>query len=710
MYSNFTVQDILGIIVAFSLYPFIFVFPGYVVGWILDLFDFRGRTNTAQLIMGIAFSSMISPTIFFFATRFFSSQFAIVLCICLALLALAFSLLELQKNKQQSQDAVYKKLALLFVFLWLALSILTLVDLQIDNRLYFSNNSYDLTTRVAVVDAITRTGVPPVNPSYFPGHPVLLNFLYYYWYILASLVEQMGGKLVSAQQSMIASIGWAGIILFAAMATYLRVRDRGPSSQAWRKAFIAIQLFTIGGLDFIMVMLIASSFNFQLGKMPFQGNVEGWNMPIMSWMNALAWVPHHLTAATGCVLSMPLLFYGMQGNRYRRLVCAVIIGFAFASAVGLSVWVMFLFGIFWVVWGLFVLVHQRKREQFFWMLLAGLFALIFAYPFMRGILSSGISSTGNGAPLALYVRPFIVGDLLDGLPALVIDIVNFISLPLNYLFEFGFYFPLAFIWIQEIYKKKGGDNPVYQAEFILVLVSIFTLSFLRSNLIAINDLGIRGWLPMQFILVVWSADVVFQFGSAKRWLSLKMFEGMNITKTIKLVLAVMMVIGMLTMGLEFLSLRAWSILVDMNVVGFPNNISPDTHLGERTYSARLAYDYLSDHIPSNVITQNNPLDFLDRPSGLYGSHQMAISNRTAYGVPVEVFDAFVNDIGNIFMIPASGWDSIDMLCEKYSIDVLIVKDTDLLWDSLGILKTQRLPLYENKYYALYPCGKYAISK
>lgn len=87
MHSNFAFQDILGIILAFSLYPFVFVFPGYGIGWGLNLFDFRKRTNTAQLIMGIAFSSMISPTLFFFASRFVSARFAIGLSFCFALLA-----------------------------------------------------------------------------------------------------------------------------------------------------------------------------------------------------------------------------------------------------------------------------------------------------------------------------------------------------------------------------------------------------------------------------------------------------------------------------------------------------------------------------------------------------------------------------------------------------------------------------------------------
>ncbi len=707
MNSNFTFQDIVGIILAFSLYPFIFVFPGYCAGWVLNLFDFRNRTRTGQLVMGIVFSSMISPTLFFFACRFVSSRFAIGLSFCFAVLAAGIFILELRKNKQRSRDVGYKKLALFFALLWLALSILALVDLQINSRLYFSNNAYDLTTRVAVVDAISRTGVPPVNPSYFPGHPILLNFLYYYWYVLASLVDQMGGGLVSAHHSMIASISWAGIILFAAMATYLRVRDNTSSIQSWRKAFIAIQLFAIGGLDFIMVMLIASSFKFQLGRMPFQGNVEGWNMPVMSWMNALAWVPHHLTAALGCVMAIPLLFHGMQGGRFRRFACALVIGITFASAVGLSVWVMFIFGIFWVVWGLIVLVREKKYEQLFWMILSGLFAMAFAFPFIQGILNSGISSTGSGAPLAFYIRPFIVGDLLDGLPAILIDMVNLIFLPLNYLFELGFYFLMSILWLQEIYKINVRENPIYKVELILVGLSILILSFLRSNLIAINDLGIRGWLPMQFILVVWSADVIFHFASAGKWISLKMFNSFNGTKTLKLVLSAMLVIGVLTTSLEAFSLRAWPLLVDMNIVGFPNNLSPDTRLGERTFSARLAYEYLQVNTAPRVIVQNNPLDFLDRPSGLYGSRQMAISNLTAYGVPAEIYQAFVNNIGGIFTERAVDWDSIDSICRDYSIDILIVKDLDPVWGSLKTLQTLRPPLYENDHYVLYVCGRYA---
>ncbi|MBC7875878.1 MAG: hypothetical protein H7Y59_01795 [Anaerolineales bacterium] len=690
------------------MYPFIFVFPGYVTGYTLNLFNFRKRTPIVQIIMAMPISASIAPAILFLVYRF--ASFSVVFSI-LVLLAVLSIYVFVRFYRQSMHDKNYQRLAIIFAVLWVILSIITLADLQIGNRLYFSSNSYDLTTRVSVTDAITRTGVPPVNPSYYPGQTILLNSLYYYWYILASIVDQMGGNLVSAYHAMIASISWAGLLLFATLATYLRVRDDQESQSAWKKSFIGIQLFVIGGLDFIMVLIIMSSFHFRLGQLPFQGQLEGWNMPIMSWMNALAWVPHHLVAALACILSLLIAVQNMDKKFTYRIPHAIIIGLAFASAFGLSVWVMFVFAIFWIIWGMVLIFKEKKYQQILFMILGGVFGLIFVFPFLLGILRDGgaSSSPNGGLPLAFYIRPFMITSLLTGFSHFALSILDFAFLPLNYLFELGFFFLMAIIWLQEIYQGEGRSISIYKAELILVVVTIVVLSFLYSNIIVINDLGIRGWLPLQFILVVWSADVLFQFGSVKKWLSPRMFDRVKGTKTLRLVLSATMIIGILTMSLEFLSLRAWSILVDMNVVGFPNNLSPDTRLGNRTYSARLAYNYLRDHFSHDVITQNNPLDFLDRPSGLYGNHQMIISNRTSYGVSPEIYDDLVDNIGVVFTKEASDWGTIDSVCMKYSIDILILKDTDPLWDSLETLKVQRPPIYENEYYALYTCGGYIIS-
>ena len=179
----------------------IFIFPGHLTGWLLDIFNFRKRTPIVQIIMGMTFSLMITPAVLFLIYRFSSSKVIVVSLWVIAIISgyiLFGGYKRLKPNGyREDKEVRTQKIAILLAIFWVIFSIFTFVNLQIDHRLYFSNNSYDLTTRVSVVDAITRTGVPPINPSYYPGKPVDLNILYYYWYILASLIDQMGGNIVS---------------------------------------------------------------------------------------------------------------------------------------------------------------------------------------------------------------------------------------------------------------------------------------------------------------------------------------------------------------------------------------------------------------------------------------------------------------------------------------------------------------------------------
>jgi hypothetical protein len=711
MLSSYTIQDVFGSLLAVILFSLVFVFPGYVIGWWLNLFEFRRRLPSVQIVMGITFSNAFSPIILFLVYRFASSNFAIgLLFIFAAIWGILYFRRDPNKDARSAISFQIKKYQLLLfamIVLWVIFSIFTLIDVQIGKSLYFSANSYDMTTRVAVVEAITRTGVPPINPSYYPGHPVSLNFLYYFWYILGSVVDKLGGSWVSPYHAMIASVSWCGIAIAATMATYLRLRNNTSQFDPWRKSILALQFFAVGGLDFVMVIMIMIIFKAESGYLPFEGRVEGWNMPIMSWMNAVTWVPHHVAAALACITALMIIIYYAKSAGPQKITAAILIGLAFASAFGLSVWVMFVFAIFWGIWMIFIFFQKHMREVIWWMVLAGIFGLIFASPFLAGIFQSNGSPSG-GLPIALYVRPFMLSAFLPPLAEIAYHAANLLFLPLNYLFELGFFFAIAALWLESYFQKNTVSNQYYTPEIILVATITFVMSFVYSNIISINDLGIRGWLPAQFILVVWAADTVEKLNTKNFLITPNIFGVIKKPKRLSIVLGGMLIIGFLTTLLEVVSLRTWTMLIDMSVVGFPNELSTDTSLGERTYSARLAYDYLRDYIPADVITQNNPLEILDRPAGLYGTHQMVIADRTAYGVPLSVFTKTAKEVGVIFTNwNTANWRPIDKLCQEYSIDVLIIKDTDPVWNAIDVLKKQRLPLYKNTYYALYSCGNYA---
>jgi ABC-type multidrug transport system fused ATPase/permease subunit len=712
MTLSFTLQDILGSFLAFFLFSLVFVIPGYVLGWGLNLFDFRNRLLAVRYLLGIVLSNVLSPILLFLVYFFLGAKIAILLVF---MLAIAWGLIEFLPRGQGkptpslSPDAKrYQRIAIAVAGAWVVFSIFLLVDIQFGQKLYFSIVSYDFSTRVSVIDAITRTGVPPVNPGYFPGQPVLLTQLYYFWYILGSCVDQLGGSWVSPRQAMIASVAWSGLGLLATLALYLRFRDSNREIGRWRASLLAPQLLMISGLDAIPVIVISVTGRIVLGFNPLDGYVEGWNTPVMSWMNALAWVPHHIAGALACITALMLFLYAINKDKSQLPSTALISGIAFASAVGLSLWTMFVFAFFWVLWMVVLFLKREDRKVLWMMIVAAVLGLVLVSPFLVGVLQSGNSGDGTGLlPVKIYVRPFIASSFVSFLPQWALNILNLLFLPINYLFELGFYLAIALLWYQTR-KTEWKHNPYFLAETLLVLTVVVLLSFMRSTIIAINDLGIRGWLFGQFILVIWAVDVLERPLKNKTLLSPSIFNRFPGSRGLSTALSLMFVVGILTTSLEIISIRVWPMLIDTGVAGFPTGLSPDTQLGRRTYSARLAYQFISKHVPENTIIQYNPTTLLDRPSGLYGNHQMAVADRTAYGIATDEFQFRVEKIGAIFQKDTySDWNEIDKLCHQYYIDVLVFKDTDPAWQGLDILMPLRPALYANQFYAVLSCGSFS---
>lgn len=707
MLDNFTIQEILGSILGFFLFPFVIVIPGYVVGWLLNLFDFRNRLVAVRFLIALILSNAVTPIVLYLAYSLVSADFAIAILSACFVAWLVILIISRKRSPVPLNPEVrrYQNVALALAVAWILFSIVWLVDIQFGDNLYFNSVSYDYTTRVAVTDAMTRTGVPPVNPGYYPGHPEKLTFLYFFWYILTSVVDKIGGAWVDAQAAMTASVAWCGLCLIATIALYLRLRYKAGEVKVWQLSIFASQLLLVSGLDIIPVLALLLKSKLTLGHMVFEGRIEGWNMPIMDWIGGLMWVPLHVSSMLACLTGLMLFLYTYDKDRRQQFIAACIAGIAFASAVGLSVWITFAFAIFWGLWMLALFFGQRRRQMVIFMALAGIVALPLIYPFLAGVTQSSTGSSSGELPIALYIRPFFLLSAYVEQP-LLHDILNFVLLPVNYMFELGFFFLVGLLWLQHSKKTGWKDNLHYLAEIILFFTVAITLSFIRSTLIIINDFGIRAWLLGQFVLLIWAVDL-FEHQVRQNSLSLfSVFSPKNWkTRNNGMVITIFLTLGILTTALDMVVIRAWPMMIDMNIVGFPNELSPDTQLGQRTYAARLAYDYIRDNTAENVVVQANPKIVLSRPGGLYGSRQTAIADRTAYGVPVDQYKSFVTGISTIFLSKnITTWDGVDDVCERYFIDIIIVNDVDPLWNSLTTLKQERTPLYENGYYALFNCG------
>lgn len=706
MTQNFFVQDLLGTALAVAAFPLVLVIPGYLIGWALDILHFRSQGRLARLLIGLLLSNALVPILAFLGMRYFGIPAVLAAIGLCAIAVLVILLLDIRRQGRLLVRSLLhfskpEKIALVIGSAWIVFSVLLLLDLQFGSRLYFATTSYDYTTRIAVINAISRTGVPPINPGYFPGHAEKLTYLYYYWYVAESLVDLIGGNLVNSRHAMIAGVTWTGLCLMAAIALYVRARNRGTGRRGWHLAVIGIGLLAISGVDAIPVLTIALSSRLAAGNMIFNGMIEGWNMPVMSWLNAITWVPNHVAAATQCITALLLVISTLGDGPRQQCASAVLAGLAFASAFGSSMWVMLVFAIAWSVWALALLLSRHSRAQVWAMVVAGLVGAAASAPFIGDLLDSSPSTGGTVVlPIAFYIRPFILADLL--LPPRLLPIGNLLLLPVNYAMELGFFFFAGLIWLQRRGPTADTEQHFVHAEAIILGTVTTIMSFVYSNIIVINDLGIRGWLPGQFVLLVWATDLLADWLGDLPARPRLIYAALKQYPRVGRALQALLVIGLLTTALEAFATRMWPMLVDWNIAGYPNGLSPDTNLGSRTFDARLAYEFVN-RLPASAVAEVNPNIMLDRPSGLYGTVQIAVSDRTAYGVPKPDLDERMKGISAIFTQDTS-WSSIDFACRRYSINVLILDDVDPIWSRLPSLSAERAPLYKNNSYAVFECG------
>jgi hypothetical protein len=580
-----------------------------------------------------------------------------------------------------------------------------IIDLQWGHRLYFNIIAYDYATRASVINAITRTGVPPLNPSYYPGQPIKLTFLYYFWYILCSLVDQLGGRWVDARAALFASVIWAGLALMSAIALFLRMRNRDRGAQIWYDAFLGIGLLLVSGLDVFPSTFYMIFPRFLIGHF-IEGDIEQWNEQITAWTGSAIWTPHHLAAMIACIVGWMLIVSTRTESLPRRLGASLICGIAFASAFGLSTWITVIFALFWLVW-IIIRLAQRERVSELWvMMLPGLIAGILMLPFIFDLLGSGGSGgSGGGFPLAFDVRPFWPFNALTlTSPLWERAMINFLALPFNYFIELGFFLIAGLFWFQFCRKEQQKTNPFYSTEIALFATAASLITFLRSTLISNNDFGWRGPMFVQFILLIWAVDVIQYFWSdhAPAWITI--FQKPRSIQQIRVSLIALIAIGMLTSLQDAFFLRAWPMLLDAGVPSRSHILSPDAHLGERTYDARKAYTFIENNLPQDVIVQFNPQHALDRPSGLYRTRQSAISYHTLYGISSAVAQPRVEEVGKYFEIQVKDWQELDNACRRYYIDILIFRDQDPIWQSIPILEQKRAPVYANQHYAIFSCG------
>ena len=503
--ENFSIADVASMSLAFLIYiPVLFV-PGYVFGWIGDLLGFRGRTQFARFTISVPLSIGLCPIWTYLLWRWSYAAVIGFYAVCLTAF-IALVIWEWRRWACKPSVTRARGVALAIAGLWVVVTLLCLVDLQIGSRLYFPTAAYDFTLRAAVTSSITRSGVPPANPYFFPGHTFALRY-HYFWLLLCSLIDQFGGRAINARQAMLASNLWAGIGLMASIALWLRFFQPTGAKNLDRRILIAFGLLAVTGLDIIPVAALA------LSGARVMETIEWWNKPqVSAWVTTMLWVPHHLAALIACVTGFLIIWEADATHRMRSWIAVTLAsGLMFASAAGMSIYVTFVFASFLAVW-LITAVLRNRRRQAALICGAGIVSILSVIPYLlelRGEPSNGPPNTGK--VLEFTVRSFPIVEALvgpsDGKEDWRVLVADAVTLPLNYFLELGFFAVVAIVQFRRMRRGDGMSRDADVCAFVMVVTSVLICTFMRSSVIANNDLGRRGLLPAQFVLLIWGADL-----------------------------------------------------------------------------------------------------------------------------------------------------------------------------------------------------------
>ncbi len=723
MNEQFMLSDLARTAEALVAFSFVVLTPGYVLAWLLDLMTFRRRALLTRLTLAVPISIGICPSISYLLWRFIPPAVWLFYGAC----SLAFFVLLFRERRQLLSRTALRTIFkgemvfLAIVAAWVLLATLTLVDLQIGHRLYFPTVTYDYSLRSTVTAALTRAGVPAQNPFFFPGRSFVMHY-HYFWFILCSITQRITVSTVSSRQAVIAGTVWCGIGLLALVALYLRFFQNQGQAGIHRRTLYAVALLGVTGLDILPVLAA------EIGFGGFYADLEWWNEQVTSWVDTVFWTPHHLAGLIACLMGFLLIWDAARkpGTR-NRLVAAVIAGIMFASAVGMSVQVTLVFAVFLVIW-MVAEFFRRHRQQAGLICLAGLTAVLVALPFLAELFGHepggsqpGASASAVSLPFRFAVRSFRFFDSALGLADFgwKANIANLMVLPVNYFLELGFFLIVGVIQYKRMWRNRRTLTEDQLCGFILVTTCLIICTFVSSAVGGTgNDLGWRGFLPVQFILLIWGAEMIADGMLSQR------SPVVNTTRSgaagkvpgddRRALIVLTLALGAMGSFYGLVKIRFYPLLSDFTSTPLYAWLSPDRNLGERTFALRAIYDELRRRTPAGAVFQHNPntnpSDFFH---GIYADRQVAAETQGCgvnHGGDASLCKSWYGPINDLFEDPkAFDETQIDELCRRLSIDVLVVKDTDKVWKDRQSWAWKRTPILRNGYGSAFLCGPAATS-
>jgi hypothetical protein len=500
-------------------------------------------------------------------------------------------------------------------------------------------------SKSAIVDAITRLGVPPVNPVFGEfGAPGRLAY-YYLWHFSAAEVAAATGAMGwEADIGLTWFTAFASLTLMMGLAVWLGKRS---AAAIW----VAV-LATAGSIWITLYWTLGTD-----DLMPVLWPPVG----MAGWLFQATWSPQHVMAAA-CVLTAMLLLARMTERQGWTLILTlalvIVAGFESSTFVG---GIAFAIAAIMAAPILFAATNPARRWRLAAALtLAALLVVCLIAPFVLNQLAA-VRARGGGAPIIIS-HYAVFGEFLPHALRRVLDVPGYwlIILPAELPAVF-----FAGVIALTMTLRSAVPRPEKLAVAVLACLAAAGLGvswLLVSTLGDNNDLGLRAIIPAEMVLIVSVAAAAVRLAKAR----------------LGVVVVAMALIG-LALGLpDTVKMIHDNVAGQQRPGGAAFAQSPDIWTAVRRYAppaARVANNplFVKDVTPWPV---NISWALFANRSSCFAGLDLALPFTS---LPPERREAINAQFVRVFAGEGTA-DDVHDLATHYGCDVAVVVPTDKAWD------------------------------